>query len=101
MLPWLPLRVQHNAAVPFELPHLPHLTPDEVVRFKEQVREREEHMEKTRKEAAEAEAASLCAQREACFCAARACAAHSCPWVTTIIRLPPLLPPLPPTLPPL
>jgi hypothetical protein len=45
MMKW----VQLNAAVPFALPHLPHLTPEEAVLFKEQVREREEHLEKQRR----------------------------------------------------
>lgn len=50
MMKW----VQHNAALSFELPNLPHLNEEDVVRFKEQVREREEYMEKQRQESAKA-----------------------------------------------
>ena len=49
MMKW----VQQNAAVRFELPNLPHLTEEEAQRFKEQVREREEHLEKQRDEGIE------------------------------------------------
>ena len=41
--------VQENSAIPFELPNLPHLTAAQKVLYKEQVREREEHLETQRR----------------------------------------------------
>ena len=41
--------VQENSAIPFELPNLPHLTVAQKVLYKEQVREREEHLETQRR----------------------------------------------------
>jgi thioredoxin-like negative regulator of GroEL len=41
--------VQKHAAVPFELPNLPHLNDEQVGMYKEQVRQREEHMDDKRK----------------------------------------------------
>merc|ERR1711991_1176012 len=44
MMKW----VQNHVAIPFNLPNLPHLNEDLVKLYKEQVREREEAMEKKR-----------------------------------------------------
>jgi hypothetical protein len=44
MMKW----VQENAAVHFDLPHLPHLSPSEVDLYKQQVKEREESLAKQR-----------------------------------------------------
>ena len=41
--------VQENSEIPFDLPNLPHLTVDQKVMYKEQVREREEHLETQRR----------------------------------------------------
>lgn len=55
MMKW----VQQYSSIPFELPNLPHLSASDVKLYKEQVREREEHMEAKRvKEQAELEAES-------------------------------------------
>ncbi|RYH09855.1 hypothetical protein EON65_39880 [archaeon] len=50
MMKW----VQSNVGVDFTLPNLPHLTPKERELYKQQVREREEYLEKKRQEEAEA-----------------------------------------------
>jgi len=55
MMTW----VEEYASIPFTLPNLPHLTESDVKLYKEQVREREEHLEAKREEertALEAEA---------------------------------------------
>ena len=41
---------QEHATIKFELPNLPHLTEEQVVLYKEQVREREEGLETARRE---------------------------------------------------
>lgn len=46
--------VHNQAAIPFELPNLPHLTPEQRVLYKEQITEREEYMDSKAKEDAEA-----------------------------------------------
>jgi len=46
--------VQSHAGIPFELPNLPHLNEHQVELYKEQVREREEQIEKKAKEEAAA-----------------------------------------------
>lgn len=52
MMQW----VQKEASIPFTLPNLPHLTPEQTGMFKTQIREREEYLdEKRRKEAEEME----------------------------------------------
>ena len=50
MMKW----VQKFASIPFELPNLPHLEEKDRVLYKEQVREREEHLEAKRLEDEEA-----------------------------------------------
>jgi thiol-disulfide isomerase/thioredoxin len=50
MMKW----VQEFASIPFELPNLPHLTEADRVLYKEQVREREEHLAAKRAEEEEA-----------------------------------------------
>jgi hypothetical protein len=45
MMKW----VQQQAAIKFDLPHLPHLNEEQVKLYKEQIREREEYMENKRK----------------------------------------------------
>jgi hypothetical protein len=55
---------QQHASIPFELPSMPHLNEEQVVLYKEQVREREEALEKKRKEDARAMAAEDRAQKE-------------------------------------
>ena len=57
--------VQAHAAIPFHLPNLPHLNEDQVRMYKEQVREREEHLEKKRLEEEEALQKEEAAQAEA------------------------------------
>jgi len=46
--------VQAQASVHFEMPNLPHLDEEQRVLYKEQIRQREEHLEKKRMEDAEA-----------------------------------------------
>jgi hypothetical protein len=55
---------QQHASIPFELPSMPHLNEEQVVLYKEQVREREEALEKKRKEDTRAMAAEDRAQKE-------------------------------------
>jgi hypothetical protein len=56
MMKW----VEQFASIPFKLPNLPHLSESDVKLYKEQVREREEHMEEKReKEREELEAETL------------------------------------------
>lgn len=42
--------VQQQASIPFELPHLPHLTDEQKELYKQQVREREEALDKRREQ---------------------------------------------------
>jgi thiol-disulfide isomerase/thioredoxin len=46
--------VQAQATIPFEMPNLPHLNEEQRVLYKEQIRQREEHLEKKRQEDDEA-----------------------------------------------
>lgn len=46
MMKW----VQQFASLPFELPNLPHLSEQDVALYKEQVREREEHLDQKREQ---------------------------------------------------
>ena len=55
---------QQNAAIKFDLPHMPHLSRSEMELFKTQVREREEYMDKEGKKKREAEAAEETRQAE-------------------------------------
>jgi hypothetical protein len=79
MMEW----VAQYAAIPFTLPNLPHLSESDVKLYKEQVREREEHLEEERlqeeqalrEEALKQEQVKLRAQREESEAAAVAAAA--------------------------
>lgn len=55
---------QQHASIPFKLPSMPHLNEEQVVLYKEQVREREEALEAKRKEDSRAMAAEDRAQKE-------------------------------------
>ena len=61
MMKW----VQNHVAIPFNLPNLPHLNEDQVKLYKEQVREREEAMEKKRIQEEEDMKAEEKAQKDA------------------------------------
>jgi thioredoxin-like negative regulator of GroEL len=60
MMKW----VEQFASVPFTLPNLPHLSKEDVVLYKEQVREREEHMEEKREQEREAMEAETLKQEQ-------------------------------------
>ena len=60
MMKW----AQEHASVRFELPDMPHLNDAQTVLYKEQVREREEHIAKKKKEDTRAMAAEEYAQKE-------------------------------------
>ena len=55
---------QQHASIPFELPSMPHLNEEQIVLYKEQVREREEALDKKRTEDTRAMAAEDRAQKE-------------------------------------
>jgi hypothetical protein len=61
--------VQKHACIPFELPNLPHLTEEQRVLYKEQIREREEHLDT--KAAEDAEAQRLEEEAQALFLSRR------------------------------
>jgi hypothetical protein len=61
--------VQKHAYIPFELPNLPHLTEEQRVLYKEQIREREEHLDS--KAAEDAEAQRLEEEAQALFLSRR------------------------------
>jgi hypothetical protein len=55
---------QQHASIPFELPSMPHLNEEQIVLYKEQVREREEALDMKRTEDTRAMAAEDRAQKE-------------------------------------
>lgn len=60
MMKW----IHAHASIPFTLPNLPHLTEDQKIAYKEQVREREERLEQKRLEEKKAMAEEERAQQE-------------------------------------
>lgn len=60
MMKW----IQAHASIPFHLPNLPHLTEEQRVAYKQQVREREEYLEKKRQDEKKAMEEEERAQKE-------------------------------------